>query len=99
MTMITGPAAAGPVSGARPQGPLWDKAVALEAAFLSEMLAHAGLDSGGGALGAPFAGGPGEDQFASFLRAEQAQLMAQRGGIGLAEQLFRALAARAGDAG
>jgi len=65
------------------------QAQALEAAFLSEMLAHAGLgedDSGSG-----FGGGIGEQQFASFLRQEQAKLMVARGGIGLAEHLFRAM--------
>lgn len=70
-----------------PPDPLRQKAVELEAAFLSEMLAHAGL---GGTAGA-FGGGIGQDQFASFLRQEQAMAMARRGGIGLAEHLFRAM--------
>ncbi|NUB44912.1 rod-binding protein [Fertoebacter nigrum] len=72
---------------ALPPDPLRQKAVELEAAFLSEMLAHAGLSSDAGAFG----GGIGQDQFASFLRQEQAMAMAQRGGIGLAEHLFRAM--------
>jgi Rod binding domain-containing protein len=59
----------------------------LEAAFLAEMLSHAGL----GAAEGPFSGGPGEDQFASFLRAEQARAIVQGGGIGLAEMIFRSL--------
>lgn len=67
---------------------LWSRAVELEAAFLSEMLAHAGL--GGPTQG--FSGGIGEDQFASFLRQEQAAQLAAHGGIGLAESLFHALA-------
>ncbi len=67
---------------------LRQKAVELETAFLAEMLAHAGLGPGEG----PFSGGAGEDQFASFLRREQAAAMAKAGGIGLAESLFRALA-------
>jgi Rod binding domain-containing protein len=62
----------------------------LEATFLSAMLAHAGLDAGEGA----FAGGAGEAQFASFLRDEQARLIAARGGIGLAERIFQTLAGR-----
>lgn len=62
----------------------------LEASFLAEMLKHAGLDGTGGA----FSGGPGAEQFGSFLRAEQARLFAERGGIGLAESIFQALAAR-----
>lgn len=69
---------------------LREKATDLEAAFLSEMLQFAGL-------GAPqdgFDGGLGEEQFASFLREEQAKLMARHGGIGLAESLFEALVDR-----
>ena len=37
------------------------------------------------------AGGVGEEQFSSFLRAEQAKLMVAKGGIGLAEQIFQSL--------
>jgi len=66
----------------------------LEAAFLSEMLKHAGV----GAPRGGFGGGVGEDQFASMLRDEQARALAARGGIGLAESLFNALVERAGDA-
>lgn len=70
------------------------QAQALEAAFLSEMLAYAGLGQGESSFG----GGIGEQQFASFLRQEQANLMAARGGIGLAEQLFRAMRGPGDDA-
>lgn len=63
------------------------KAQELEAAFLSEMLAHAGVGEGSAA----FSGGAGEAQFASFLRQEQATAMARAGGIGLAESLFRSM--------
>ncbi len=66
---------------------LHGKADELEAAFLSEMLAHAGVGPGKGSFG----GGIGEEQFASFLRNEQAAAMVRGGGIGLAESLFRAL--------
>lgn len=59
----------------------------LEASFLSEMLGHVGL----GAVSDSFGGGIGEDQFASFLRQEQAEGMVRKGGIGLAESLFRAM--------
>ncbi|MCB6177958.1 rod-binding protein [Rhodobacter sp. Har01] len=59
----------------------------LEAAFLSEMLQHAGMDGESGSFG----GGIGEEQFSSFLRLEQARQMVAKGGIGLAEQLFRAM--------
>ena len=61
----------------------------LEAIFLSEMLACAGL----GETGESFGGGAGERQFASFLRQEQATAMVKAGGIGLAETLFKAMAA------
>lgn len=69
------------------------QARALEAAFLSEMLSHTGL----GVTQEEFGGGIGEAQFSSFLRQEQANLMVARGGIGLAEQLFRSMT-RNGDA-
>lgn len=62
----------------------------LEAAFLSEMLGHAGLGSGEGT----FNGGVGETQFASFLRDEQAKAIVKSGGIGLAESIFRALSSK-----
>lgn len=58
----------------------------LEGAFLSEMLKAAGL----GKVGS-FGGGIGEEQFASFLREEQATAMVKAGGIGLAQPLFDAL--------
>ena len=64
-----------------------EKAKALEAAFLSEMLSHAGLEPSDG----PFSGGVGEEQFASFLREAQAKSIVEHGGIGLAEHLFQSL--------
>ncbi len=73
---------------------LMKKAQELEASFLSEMLGHAGLDT----PSADFGGGIGEDQFSSFLRAEQAKAMVAKGGIGLAQHLFEALSQRAHDA-
>jgi Rod binding domain-containing protein len=69
------------------------QAQALEAAFLSEMLSHTGLD----AASEDFGGGAGEDQFGSFLREEQAKMMVAHGGIGLGESLFRALSERSND--
>ena len=62
----------------------------LEASFLAEMLKHAGFGEGRSAFG----GGVGEAQFASFLRAEHARALVERGGIGLSQSLFEALAAR-----
>ncbi len=66
---------------------MMDKAKELEAAFLSEMLSHAGLS------GAPesFGGGSAEEQFTSFLRNEQARLIVDKGGIGLAELIFQSM--------
>ncbi|MFN6951412.1 MAG: rod-binding protein [Albidovulum sp.] len=72
---------------------LLSAARALEARFLSEMLKAAGL----GETPAAFGGGVGEDQFASFLRDEQADAMARQGGIGLAESIFEAMKRRMGD--
>ena len=83
------PGAASPAPDAR-DAVLMEKAKALEAAFLSEMLGHAGLDADPDAFG----GGAGEEQFASVLRQEQARLLVERGGIGLAESLFRAMGGR-----
>jgi peptidoglycan hydrolase FlgJ len=62
----------------------------LEATFLAEMLGHAGL----GATDEAFGGGHGEAQFASFLKQEQARLITDRGGIGLAEMIFKSMAGR-----
>ncbi len=66
---------------------LYAKAQELESVFLAEMLAHAGF----GESRESFGGGIGEEQFASFLRTEQAKALAQSGGIGLAELLFRSM--------
>ncbi|WP_371832366.1 rod-binding protein [Rhodalgimonas zhirmunskyi] len=66
----------------------------LEATFLSEMLKSAGL----GESRESFGGGLGEDQFASFLRDEQAKEMTKAGGIGLAESLYQALKDKAYEA-
>lgn len=72
---------------ARRRDLLMERAQSLEAAFLSEMLSHAGLDAAEGA----FSGGVGEEQFASFLREAQAKSIVDNGGIGLAEHLFQSL--------
>jgi Rod binding domain-containing protein len=81
---------------ATPRGPeqeaLWTVAQDLEATFIAEMLKHSGL----GKTSGPFSGGPGEEQFSSFLTQEHARLFTERGGIGLAESIFRALTAQAG---
>jgi flagellar protein FlgJ len=69
---------------------LMQKAQELETRFLSEMLAHTGLDAQTGG----FNGGIGEDQFASFLRESQAKAMVDRGGLGLAQSIFQSLVRR-----
>jgi peptidoglycan hydrolase FlgJ len=66
---------------------LMAKAEELEATFLSEMLAHSGL----GEMHGSFSGGQGEAQFSSFLRQEQAKLIVQNGGLGLAELIFNSM--------
>jgi len=66
----------------------------LEASFLSVMLRQAGA----GAPRGSFGGGAGEEQFASFLTEAYARGMADRGGIGLAETIFRTLQERMNDA-
>lgn len=81
-----------PIAPAAPPTPtrseqLMAKAEELEASFLAEMLAHSGLAE----MTGPFGGGSGEAQFSSFLRAEQARLMVERGGIGLAELIFNSM--------
>lgn len=58
-----------------------------EASFLAEMLKHSGINRTPESTG----GGAGEDAFASFLTAEYARMIADRGGIGLAEQIFNAM--------
>ena len=80
--------AAKPLTGQ--QAALMDQARALEAGFLAEMLNYAGLSAADGA----FSGGAGEQQFSSFLRQEQARQLVDRGGIGLAQQIFDSLLRR-----
>ncbi len=75
------PAAAGGTTG------LHEAARAMEEMFLAEMLGHAGL----GETSESFGGGAGEEAFSSLLTREQARLLTERGGIGLAERLFEAM--------
>lgn len=72
---------------------LRDAARELEANFLAEMLKSAGI----GETPEGFGGGEGENQFASFMRLEQARQMTEGGGIGLAESLYHALKERMHD--
>ena len=98
MTQIVGPPPAPGIAIASPEAreaALREKAVALEGAFLAEMLRHVGVAR----MPEGFGGGAGETQFASFLTQAQADAMARRGGIGLAEHLFKALSERADGTG
>ena len=76
-----------PASLAERSGPAWEAAKKLEGAFLSEMLKAAGF----GKARSAFGGGMGEEQFSSFMRDLHAQEMADAGGIGLAEAIYRAM--------
>ena len=78
-----------PARAARAQE-LRDVAKAFEASFLSEMLKASGM----GKSRSEFGGGAGEDAFSSMMVDEQAQLMVERGGIGLSESIFQSLWAR-----
>ncbi len=60
---------------------------ALEAQFLAEMLKA----SGAGKSRATFGGGVGEDAFAGLLVQKQAELMAEKGGLGLTENIVKSL--------
>ena len=70
---------------------LWAAAQKLEVNFLTEMLKSTGLGQPRTLTG----GGAGEERFGSFLRTAQAELMVQKGGVGLAQSLFEALKERA----
>ncbi|MEO8529916.1 MAG: rod-binding protein [Deltaproteobacteria bacterium] len=65
--------------------------IEFEQMFLAEMLKHAGLGKT-----SSFGGGIGEDQFQSFLVNEQARIMAQSGGIGIAKMVSANLEAKNG---
>lgn len=85
-----------PTSAQSPRTPdretLREAATAFEAAFLAEMLGHAGV----GSTPDSFGGGAGEDAFASLLTREHARLLAEKGGLGLADVIEAALAQRYG---
>jgi len=85
----------GPKSARRPgpDDPLRVAARAFEAAFLAEMLTHAGFGRTPGMAG----GGAGEGQFASFLVRAQAEALVKAGGIGLADRLYADLVRGQGD--
>lgn len=72
-------------------GQLRAAAEAFEAAFLAEMLRHAGL----GRMPEAFNGGAGEAGFAGTLVEEYARHIARSGGLGLADEIHASLLARA----
>lgn len=80
---------------ARDAGSLRAVAEQFEAAFLAEMLTHAGL----GEMPETFNGGTGERTFASFLVREYAEEIAATRPIGIADAVMRALAAPGGGRG
>lgn len=57
-----------------------------EAAFLAEALSHMGLDASKGVAGS--------EAFSSFMNRAYADRLVERGGLGLSEHIFRALAER-----
>ena len=89
--------AAGPeaarAAAAEPERQARAAAEAFEATFLAEMLKYSGIN----AMPSGFGGGAGEEAFASFLTEEYARLLAERGGIGIAEQVFKLLEQRMGE--
>jgi flagellar protein FlgJ len=96
MTLPVAPSAAGPATTLPPaphdpHARLREVAQDLEAAFLTEMLKHAGF----GEARESFGGGIGEEQITSMLRDEHAQAITQQGGLGLSEQIFQSLVNRA----
>lgn len=66
---------------------LRELATDLEASFLAEMLKSAGF----GKVSQDYGGGIGEEQFASFAVENHARKLAETGGIGLAEHIFKSL--------
>jgi Rod binding domain-containing protein len=88
LSRLDGPDA--PSAGADTHAAMREAAVAFEAVFLAQMLNHAGVAKTPEAFG----GGAGEDVFRTHLIQEHARLMAEQGGIGLAEAIFGSLVQR-----
>jgi Rod binding domain-containing protein len=68
-------------------------AIRFEAAFLAEMLRHAGL----GKTPSAFNGGAGEAAFSGTLIQEYATRISEAGGIGIADRIFQALLDRSAE--
>lgn len=86
------PQVSGTVPQTDPHAEMREVAQDLEAAFLAEMLKHAGF--GEARDQDSFGGGIGEEQFSSMLRDQHANAIAERGGLGLAESIFQSLVRR-----
>lgn len=84
---------AGLPPASEPHAQLREVAQDLEAAFLAEMLKHAGF--GEARDEESFGGGIGEEQITSMLRNEHASAISAQGGLGLAESIFQSLVRRA----
>ena len=67
---------------------LWRAARSFEAVFIAEMMSHAGVAKGCGRESGGFA----EQTFRSLLSREWAEDLADRGGVGLADQIYRSVA-------
>lgn len=93
------PASITPIQNRAPAAPADRQSLArataerFETAFLAEMLKHSGINKTSEVTG----GGAGEDAFSSFLTEEYARLVTERGGIGLAEQIFNAIETKGTD--
>lgn len=83
-----------PISNPSNDSALREVAQDLEAAFLAEMLKHAGF----GESRESFGGGIGEEQMSSLLRVEHANALAAQGGIGLAESIYQSMLRQSGAA-
>jgi flagellar protein FlgJ len=87
---LTTPASFTPPMSTMPQAP--DKTAAaakqFEAVFISEMMSHM---FEGVKTDPEFGGGQGEDMFKSLLTNEYGKQMANAGGIGIADQLQKAM--------
>lgn len=88
---VSGRGPAGPGAAQPPISPeVRAAAKEFEAAFLAEMLKHTGIAK----PPETFGGGAGESQFAPLLVREYASALAERGGLGIADQIAASLAQR-----
>jgi Rod binding domain-containing protein len=74
----------------RRDAPLFQTAQKLEASFLAEMLKISGVSKSR----SEFGGGFGEEAFADQLNKHYAKALVDRGGLGLAESIYRSMLAK-----